>query len=286
MEKRGMSIVPILSGGGTRLPAHVGVLAALQDMGVSYTHLAGVSGGSVVAAMRAAGRSVPELVELFRGEDFRSFRGKSLLRLMTHGGLSSGKAFQAWLNAQLGGVRFKDLELDLHVVAADVLSGKPVIFDRQQTPKVYVAAAVRASMGIPLLFSYLPWRGKVLVDGSILEENVLRRDWAGDGTPAINFRLRVGQGRDAEVQPELARSDYLAFLLRTFLATLSREYVADRNWDNTVLIDTGPSFPAEFSLSLAEKMELFDQGYNTTREILPQKLARHAQPDEAAPPAA
>ncbi len=46
-------IVPVLAGGGTRLPAHVGVLTALQDMGIEYRHLVGVSGGSVVASLAA-----------------------------------------------------------------------------------------------------------------------------------------------------------------------------------------------------------------------------------------
>lgn len=46
-------ITPILAGSGARLPAHVGVLQALKELGYGYRHLVGVSGGSVIAALAA-----------------------------------------------------------------------------------------------------------------------------------------------------------------------------------------------------------------------------------------
>nr|WP_206171836.1 patatin-like phospholipase family protein [Thiorhodococcus mannitoliphagus] len=42
----GLRVVPILAGGGTRLPVHVGVLKALEDLGVVTEHIVGVSGGA------------------------------------------------------------------------------------------------------------------------------------------------------------------------------------------------------------------------------------------------
>ena len=51
------SLVPVLAGGGTRLPAHVGVLAALADFGISVPSYVGVSGGSIVAATSMPNRA-------------------------------------------------------------------------------------------------------------------------------------------------------------------------------------------------------------------------------------
>ncbi|MEY8214585.1 MAG: patatin-like phospholipase family protein, partial [Colwellia sp.] len=48
-------IVPILAGGGTRLPAHLGVLCALQQLELQFDHIVGVSGGSIVASFFASG---------------------------------------------------------------------------------------------------------------------------------------------------------------------------------------------------------------------------------------
>lgn len=270
-------IVPVLAGGGTRLPAHVGVLAALAELEVDYDHIVGVSGGSIVAALVAAGHPVDYLTRLFREVDFRQFRGFSLWHLVTQGGLSSGDHFQRWLDGELGGARFADLALDLHVVATDVLSGEPVIFDREHTPEENVAAAVRASMGIPLVFTYRRWGDKVLVDGSILAEDVLRRDWTGDGTPSCCFRMRAnGLALGRRMRPWFPLPDYLVLLVRAFMTTLSREYVSDLYWNTTVLIDSGSIPPTEFALSEAQKQELYQRGYATTRQILPQKIRQLA----------
>ena len=56
-----VDIVPILAGGGTRLPAHIGVLQALEDLHIDFSHIVGVSGGSIIASFYAAGLSIPEM---------------------------------------------------------------------------------------------------------------------------------------------------------------------------------------------------------------------------------
>ncbi|MEH6713383.1 MAG: patatin-like phospholipase family protein, partial [Paraglaciecola polaris] len=49
------SIVPIFSGGGTRLTVHIGVFDALQKLDIQFQHMVGVSGGSIVAALFCCG---------------------------------------------------------------------------------------------------------------------------------------------------------------------------------------------------------------------------------------
>ena len=88
------AVVPILAGGGTRLPAHVGVLKALQDLGMRTDHLVGVSGGSIVAALWCAGWSADAMRELALEVDFTRFRDFNLRQLLFHGGLSSGDRFE------------------------------------------------------------------------------------------------------------------------------------------------------------------------------------------------
>ncbi|MEW6676434.1 MAG: patatin-like phospholipase family protein [Pseudomonadota bacterium] len=274
-------IVPILAGGGTRLPAHVGVLAALQDMGIGYRHLVGVSGGSVVASLAAVGHDVPHMKDLFREVDFRQFRGMSLTNLLLHGGLSNGKRFFKWLNGELEGRRFRDLEVDLHVVATDVRAGRPVIFDRQSYPDLEVARAVMFSISIPLVFPFHHHGDHILVDGSILAEDSLFRDWAGDGTPVMSFRMRDDKGTTNHVARRfLPVADYMFMLMRTFMTTLSREHLTETLWHNTVVIRTDGLSPLEFHMTPDQKTELFEAGYHTTRQFLPRKLEKHM----AAPP--
>lgn len=68
-------VLPILAGGGTRLSAHVGILKGLQDLGLTFDHLVGVSGGSIVAALYAAGKPLPELYTLALETKFNQFLG-------------------------------------------------------------------------------------------------------------------------------------------------------------------------------------------------------------------
>jgi NTE family protein len=63
-------------------------------------------------------------------------------------------------------------------------------------------------------------------------------------------------------------------IVRTFMSTLSREYMNDALWLNTVLIETEGMSPLEFHMTPGQKNSLFDSGYKTTRDYLPAKLAR------------
>lgn len=291
------SLVPVLAGGGTRLPAHVGVLTALGELGVHYQRIVGVSGGSIVAALHAAGWPTPRMRELAMEVPYQRFRGFSLYQLLFHGGLTSGNSFEEWLDDLLKGVTFQDLLLDLSVVATDVKRCQPVIFDRHTTPHYKVSKAVRHSMGIPLLFSFQDYGDAVLVDGSILSEDALQRDWAGDGTPVCVFRLRGDDAGTASVKKSwFPLPSYMHMLVRTFMTTVSREFVDIRHWPRTVVIDVGPRSPVDFRLSREDKEDLYQRGYATTNSIMPFKFPQLAAllqsqsqppapaPETAAPP--
>lgn len=271
-----LRLVPVLAGGGTRLPAHVGVLTALHRMNIEVPRLVGVSGGSIVASLHAAGWSPERLHKLALEIEFSRFKGFSLYQLFFHGGLTSGDTFEHWLDDLLEGVRFKDLPLDLAVVATDVRRSEPVIFDREHTPDYKVARAVRHSMGIPLLFAFQAHGDKLLVDGSILSEDALHRDWAGDNTPVCLFRLR---GESASSDDEAARRrpwfplpGYIQMLIRTFMTTISREFVNARHWPRTVVVDVGRHSPVNFKLTRGDKEDLFQRGLGTTLDVLPIKF--------------
>ncbi|AHF04493.1 phospholipase [Marichromatium purpuratum 984] len=268
-------MVPILAGGGTRLPAHVGVIQALDELDIDCQHIVGVSGGSIVAGLFAAGWSAEAMRELAISVDFRQFRDFSLYQLLFRGGLSSGDGFERWMDKMLEGARFRDLSRTLHVVATDVRNGSPVVFDRDHDPDMRVSQAIRYSMGIPLLFAYREYRQHLMIDGCILSEDALRRDWAGDGTPSCCFRLRANEQNERPVERRrVPLPGYLQMLIRAFMTSLSREFVQDAFWNTTVVIDTGEISPLEFRLSPETKLTLYQTGYRTTLEILPVKLGK------------
>lgn len=268
-------IVPILSGGGTRVPAHVGVLSALRDLHVGYRKMVGVSGGSIVAALAAAGWSCERMRELSLETDFRQFRETSIITLLRHGGLTNGNRFETWIDDVLQGRCFGDMELDLQVLATDINGGGPVLFNRQRTPHLRVSQAVRYSMSIPLLFSFKTYEGQILTDGVVLAEDALHVDWSGDGKPVVCFRLRSkGRLRPMRSNRVLPLATYVTLLIQTFMNAVSREYVHAQHWQNTIVIDTGDISPVDFSLPPEARRILFETGYRTTIDMLPVKLAR------------
>jgi NTE family protein len=268
-------VIPVLAGGGTRLPAHVGILAGLEHMGYRIDRLVGVSGGSIVASLYARGYPTADIERLAIDVDFRQFRGFSLHKLLFQGGLSNGERFERWLDDRLGGARFADLERHLNIVATDVRSGRPVIFGSDRTPAFSVARAVRFSMGIPLLFTFEKYRDHLMVDGSILAEDALYHPWSNDDTPVVYFRLRAARKAETRrVSSVFPLPDYLTMLIRTFMTSISREYISDSYWRNTVVVETGETSPIEFAMSVEQKQELFRCGFETTLHVIPLKLER------------
>lgn len=272
-------IVPVLAGGGARLPAHIGILRALKELNIHYDQLVGVSGGSIVAALFAAGYPLEQIRQIATDTDFSQFLGQNLFSLLRTGGLSSGERFESWMDEKMQGRRFCDLENPLHVVATDIRAGQATIFNKHDTPQMSVAKAVRFSMSVPLLFSFQSYGERIMADGSILSEEALRRDWSENGTPVVVFKLRgtggLKDGSSVDRQKSLIPlRDYMAMLIHTFMTTLSHEHINEDFWLSTIVVDTGSVSPVAFALGPELKDQLFKAGYRDTLAYLPGKLAR------------
>lgn len=267
------AIVPIFSGGGTRLTAHIGILAALEELHIEFDHMVGISGGSIVTALYCSGVPLEEIFKLALDTDFKRFRGYSLFRLLKEGGLSSGDDFERWIDKQLEGKTFAQLPRDLSIVATDVNGGGPVIFNKQHSPTLKVSQAVRYSMSIPLIFSFKPYKNHLLVDGAILSEDALFRDWTGIGSKNVCFRLKSQQITEVNRRQVFFHlPEYLYMLIRTFMTALSREYVHAEHWHNTIVVDTQNMSSVEFTLSKEQKLDLYNMGKQTALQYLPIKL--------------
>ncbi len=271
-------IVPVLAGGGSRLSAHIGVMQAIAELGLSYQTLVGVSGGSIVGALLAAGYSLPAIRRIAQDTDFSRFSAQNLVSLLRTGGLSNGNSFETWVDELVGGKTFAELELDYHVVATDVRTGQPVVFSRHSHPTTRVSQAVRFSMSVPILFSFKEYGEHLLVDGSILSEEALQRNWSGDGTPVVVFKLRsTAPGRRPSKLSTLPLRGYLEMLVRTFMTTISREYINEEFWLSTIVIETGDTSPFDMRLTREQKDQLYTAGFEITTEVLPMKLRRRAR---------
>ncbi|MEY6431522.1 patatin-like phospholipase family protein [Thioalkalicoccus limnaeus] len=165
-----------LGSGGARGLAHILVLEMLDELGVRPAGLAGSSIGSVIGALYAAGRSGRAIRELFdrllinEADDWRDILGrKDLLRWFDfldldigQGGLVGPESFLDYLVETMEAATFEDLDIPLQIVAADLWTGRPVVFDRGDLRR-----AIAASIAMPGLFPPIRDQGNYLVDGGI-----------------------------------------------------------------------------------------------------------------------
>ena len=150
-----------LSGGAARGAAHVGVLKALTEGGVSIDCLAGTSAGALVAGAYAAGMSVAELEEFGRAMRWRDFGRMTLSRL----GVQSNARMEEYIRLRFPRTRFEELQIPFAAVATDLNTGALVVMRDEGD----IAFAIRASCAVPGW--YVPVtdsEGRQLVDGGLV----------------------------------------------------------------------------------------------------------------------
>jgi predicted acylesterase/phospholipase RssA len=287
----------VLSGGGARGLAHVGVLFPLEELGYDPDIVIGNSMGAVVGALYAAGYDPEEIRARTLAIDWsRMFDptpavlgpDRALRMPMLTFGLElpqrsvSRGLFGEWrinralvqllfdANARAHG-DFDRLARRYRAVAADLKTGEKVVLDSGDLPR-----AVRASMAYPGFFPPVQWGDRVLVDGGIV-----------DNLPTIEAR-RLGMTHviavDVSRAPEEIRSrDALAVAGRSLDLMQQNLHPDTIPPDVLVLPITaelfiGPSFPDD-------PLPLIELGVKAARRDLPPPRTRRPVGVRRLPPA-
>ncbi len=150
----------VLSGGGTRGFAHLGVLQALNDNGIFPDIVSGVSAGAIVGSMYCDGKKPGKILNLLTKHKIFNYLH---LRVPTQG-LVEMSGFEKRLKGNLEVEFFEDLEIPLMVFAVDLNSAKLVKFDKGD-----LVTAVKASSSIPVLFPPVKIDNIYYSDGGIIE---------------------------------------------------------------------------------------------------------------------
>ena len=121
-----MKLGLVLSGGGARGVAHIGILKALNEMGVKFSMVSGTSAGSIVGALYAYGYSPDEIFSLIKTLSiFKSVRPS-----WTWGGLLRMDGLQELLLKHMPENSFEKLHLPLTVAATEIRKGRIEYFDK------------------------------------------------------------------------------------------------------------------------------------------------------------
>jgi NTE family protein len=212
----------VLSGGGARGWAHLGVLRWFEENRIPVDYVAGTSMGALVGAMYAMGASPEEIRKIGneldwskalsgppsfdessfrRKEDQREFPGDLELgagkRLTLPSGINPGHnislIFDEMTLPYATLRNFDDLPIPFRCVATDMLEARPVVF--KSGP---LAKALRATMSIPGVFTPVEIDGKVLADGGILNNipTDVAKEMGADVIIAVNVGTPLGTRED------------------------------------------------------------------------------------------
>jgi NTE family protein len=162
-------VTAVLSGGGVKAAAHLGVLRALEAGGIVPTRFVGTSMGAVIACGLAAGQSCAAVeTQLLAVEDRDVFRldRRALLLGMFARSLFKPEPFRETLERLLPARRFDELVLPLTVTTTDLDSGALVVFGAggEDAPLLEVLCATCA---LPLYFPPVTIRARRLADGGL-----------------------------------------------------------------------------------------------------------------------
>ncbi len=149
-----------LSGGGARGFAHAGALKALEEGGIKPDIIAGVSAGSVVAVLYAAGMAPERILEIFlekKATDFVEFS-------FSRGSILKIDKFARFIGDNLGKVKtFADLKIPTYVGVTNMNEGTAEEFHEGE-----LLPAVQASCSIPISFAPVAIGETQYVDGGVL----------------------------------------------------------------------------------------------------------------------
>ena len=180
----------VLSGGGAKGFAHIGVLKVLEKAGVKIDYIGGTSVGAVIGALYASGYNAKQLDSIFRDTDFnnlitdyiprssKNFYEKRNDELYAFSlpvnnfkvgiplSLSKGMFNFNLINRLTKHVKeihdFNKLPIPFLCMATDIETGQQVVLD-----KGYLANALLASSAFPSIFAPVELDGKLLVDGGV-----------------------------------------------------------------------------------------------------------------------
>lgn len=149
----------VLSGGGARGFAHLGMLQFLEELNIKPHAIAATSVGAAMAALYAVGKSPKEIMELLKKNNYFGWSNLSL----NGSGLFSMDVLRKLLKEEVPEDDFAALPIKLFVAATDLNKGESIIFSEGKLFHTIVASA-----SIPVLFKPVIIGEKVLVDGGLL----------------------------------------------------------------------------------------------------------------------
>ncbi len=185
------SVALVLGGGGAKGFAHVGVIKALEENGITPTLVVGTSVGSLVGSLYASGYTPTQLERLAlttTDSELTDF-------VLSNQGFIEGIKLKNFINTKVGGKAIEDFPISFAAVAAEKHSLKKSVFTTGDA-----GLAVQASCSVPNIFiaPRIPEKvGKKYIDGGVVSLVAVdsARDLGADIVIAVDVTANNINGR-------------------------------------------------------------------------------------------
>ncbi|MGM0508414.1 MAG: patatin-like phospholipase family protein [Fusobacteriota bacterium] len=271
----------VLSGGGAKGFAHIGVLKVLEKENINIDYITGTSMGALIGALYSLGYSAEELEEIVLNEDWISLMDEKTKRkdmpiteklekrsavqiplqewsIKVPAGLIEGQRIEAFLHkltwGKFGDVDFTKFQIPFTCIATDLENGVQVVFSEGNLVK-----ALRASISIPTIFTPLDYQNKILVDGMLVNNFPVKevRDMGAE------FVIGVDVGQELYSKEKLKSVPKI--LEQTFNIKGALEAREQRKFTDILIV---PDLEGYNSMSYEYKKELIKLGEEKAREQL------------------
>jgi NTE family protein len=264
----------VLSGGGMKGLAHIGVLRALDEHGLVPSLVVGTSMGSLVGATWATGMTSAEMIlraRAIRKRDvFQIAHADMALRRMRAPAVYRREPLDQLLQTLVGDVTFDQLQHSLLINTVDLNSGSQVLWGRPGFRNVRVADAVFASCALPGILPPREVGGRYCVDGAVVDTLPV----IAAASAALQPILAVDVGGSRVVRQGVESGGFAATYMRGLeivMQSLTSRSLA--TWSEPPLVLVRPRVDHIPMFAFDHTEELLEEGYRSAAAALEQMKA-------------
>ncbi len=245
----------VLSGGGARGFAHIGVLQALNEAGIFPDIISGTSAGALVGVLYADGYKPIEILNMMNSTSRLHYIRPTVPRE----GLLQISGIERILKENLRSKTFEDLKIPLYVTATDLNNGRTEYFSSGELLNPVIASA-----SIPVLFKPVIMKNIYYVDGGVLDNLPIRPVEGRCSIIAGSYVNPIGYEESVVSLAQIAE--------RVFMLNMSKE-VNEKAGKFDIFI--APLELKNYKILDPEKaVEVYEIGYKATRKTLKDPVVR------------
>ncbi len=208
------SVALVLSSGGSKGLAQIGVINTLKKNDFKITSIAGSSIGSVIGGVYAMDK-LPEFTAWMKTLDRRAVWGLMDFTISTYGLLKAVKALDK-MKTFIPDMNIEEMDIPFAAIATDIINEREIVFNSGSFYE-----AIRASIAIPTVVTPVKYRDTILVDGGVL--NPIPFMYVARNTNDILVVVNLyGEKSDEKDKPGMVTHDQNPTIVQGVLKNISK----------------------------------------------------------------